>query len=294
MFSGIPSLPAIRTFEAAARLGSFKAAAVELSVSATAVSHQVRALEEQLQVSLFVRRTRAVELTEAGVRLAQSAHNGLGTIRDAVEDIRSDASVVRVTTIPAFATLRLAPALASFERLHPTIKVEIDMSADPVDLRRDRRFDIAIRYGTGPYPGLTDDPLVDERFFAYCAPSLAKTSNDPSVMPRIETVWAKTPLPPVTWDDWFNAAGWPLATTQPASFEEELFVVQAAIAGQGAALISDALVGDLVARGLLVKIQEDVSVPGIGYRALYHPEKASSAKIVKFTGWLKDTFSTRH
>ena len=121
MFGRLPSLPALRTFESAARLGSFKAAAVELTVSATAVSHQIRALEDQLGVPLFVRNTRSIELMTAGDALAPVLTRAFLDIRNALEVVFSEEAVITVSTSPSFATLRLVPRLLEFYAEYPKI-----------------------------------------------------------------------------------------------------------------------------------------------------------------------------
>ncbi len=170
MFARIPSPSALRTFEAAARLGSFKAAAMELSVTPTAVSHQIRTLEEHLEVPLFIRRTRAVELTASGRRLSEAVHQGFQRIMLALEEVSATESVLTVSTTPAFASLWLVPKLGRFQERHPEFQIQLDTGTSPIDLERDRRVDIAIRYGAGPYPGLYTTPLFDETFGAYASP----------------------------------------------------------------------------------------------------------------------------
>ena len=116
MFGRLPSLSSLRTFEAAARLKSFKAAAQELNVSPTAVSHQVRALEDRLQLSLFERRTRAVALTREGEQLAAAAYKALSVLQDTVDDLSGQASRLGVGTTSAFAALWLVRHLQDFHQ----------------------------------------------------------------------------------------------------------------------------------------------------------------------------------
>jgi len=292
MFGSLPSLPSLRTFEAAARRGSFKAAAEELAVTPTAVSHQIRSLEEALGTALFVRRTRAVDLTAAGQVLFPAVNAGLTSILDAWGDLRSAEQVITVTTIPAFATLRLVPALRDFERRNPDLSVRIDTGTGVVDLRRDRRFDVAIRYGQKPYPELHDTALIEETFGAYVAPSQAEAFADLSAASLIETEWRQPGLDAATWEMWFARAGLPARGRTSNMFDEELFVMQSAIAGQGVALLSSALVGDAVERGLLIPVCPEVTLPGIGYRALCLPERAETPKVRTFLRWLTETFGS--
>ncbi len=129
MFARLPSPSALRTFESAARLGSFKAAAAELNVTATAVSHQIRALEDQLSVPLFVRKTRFIELTPAGRELAPVLTRALLDIRNALENVVSKEVIITVSTSSSFATLWLVPRLLKFYEMYPNYRVQLDTTA---------------------------------------------------------------------------------------------------------------------------------------------------------------------
>lgn len=292
MFARIPSPAALRTFEAAARLGSFKAAAAELGVTPTAVSHQIRALEEMLDTPLFVRRTRAVELTEAGERLSPAVHEGLLAMRTALEEIVEAEQSLTVTTTAAFATLRLMPRLPAFEAAWPGLRVRVETGAGPVDLRRDRRVDVAIRYATEAPEGDHAVPLITERFGAYAAPGRFE-SGPAGADALIETDWRQPVLAHVAWDAWFAASGEaPRRGTRILRYDEEHFVLQAAIAGHGVALMSSALVGDAIERGLLVRLRPDVIVPGPAgtYTAICAPGRQQERKIARFMSWARSTF----
>lgn len=297
MFQRLPSPSALRTFEAAARLGSFKAAAEELGVTPTAVSHQVRALEESLGAALFVRRTRAIELTEAGAALSPAVHQALNGIRTALEDLALTQSTLTITTTPAFAALRLAPMLADFERRHPGLRTQLTASPELVDLRRDRRVDVAIRYATGPHPGLTASPLLQETFAAFAAPGRFSPDAPLDRSPLIETRAAQPLMAKATWAHWGLAwaqetgQAWDPNRLQVTRFDEEHYALQAALAGQGVALLSTALVGDTVARGWLAPLHPNIRLPGGGYTALCAPDRAGARKIRLFLAWLREAFS---
>jgi DNA-binding transcriptional LysR family regulator len=293
MFARLPSPSSLRTFEAAARLGSFKAAAAELGVTPTAVSHQIRALEDALGAALFVRRTRSIELTQAGARLARAVHAAFVTIRGAVEEIAEAEQVLTVTTTAAFATLRLMPRLPSFEARWPGLRLRVETGSEPVDLRRDRRVDVAIRYAAEVPEGAHAAPLLTERFGAYAAPGWLE--GDPSAARvLIETAWRRPVLAHVGWDAWFaSAGGAPRRDAQILRYEEEHYVLQAAIAGHGVALMSSALVGDTVRQGLLTPIRPDVDVPGATgtYTALCAPDRRHERKIARFMDWALETYA---
>ena len=289
MFARIPSPSALRSFEAAARLGSFKAAANELSVTPTAVSHQIRTLEEHLEVPLFIRRTRAVELTESGRRLSEAAHQAFQQIMLALEEISATETVLTVSTTPAFASLWLVPRLGRFQERHPEFQIHLDTGTLPTDLERDRRVDIAIRYGVGPYPGLHTAPLFDETFGAYASPDYLRGLERWEDAVLIETGWQQPGLEGLSWQAWLFEAGIsPDLSRKPRSFDQEHLVVQAALASQGLVLVSSILVGDLVQRGWLEGYRPQVRLTGQRYTALCLPGRASRRKVARFLDWLRD------
>src|SRR5690606_13378489 len=150
----LPSLETLRVFEAAARLSSFKDAADELSVTASAVSHRITALEEELGTPLFLRHTRRIELTPEGERLALGMRRALVEIRRAVTSVdRRDGPRLRITAIPSHVTRWLAPRLHRFKSLHPDIELDVTADLAVFDLTQ-RSFDVALRFGGGVYPGL--------------------------------------------------------------------------------------------------------------------------------------------
>ncbi|MDW3097022.1 MAG: LysR substrate-binding domain-containing protein [Alphaproteobacteria bacterium] len=287
-----PSALALRVFDAAARLGSFKAAAGELGVSPTAVSHQIRSLEEQLSVALFVRRTRRVELTEAGTRLAAATSVAFQQITDALEDLTQSERMLTISTVPAFAALWLAPRLSAFEARHPDISVRVETSTDIVDLNRDRRIDLAIRYGDGDYTGVETIPLARETLGAFGAPEYVRGLTRLSDAALINTRWVSPTLPAITWDDWAEAASETGPETGPRHFDQEQEVMQAGLAGQGLILMSSLLVGDMVRRGWLMAYRPDIVLPGLTYSAVATEAHAGVGKVRRFMSWLQEEAST--
>ncbi|MAW79181.1 MAG: LysR family transcriptional regulator [Parvularcula sp.] len=289
MFERMPSPSALRTFEAAARLGSFRAAAEELGVTPTAVSHQVRALEKALGIALFARRARAVALTQSGDILAVAVGGGLLQIKQALERITAAQATLTVTTTPAFAALRLAPHLPAFYARHPEISVQLLTGAEPVDLRRERQVDIAIRYGGCPYPELHAVPLLGETFGAYGAPGLVETFCSLKDAPLLATRWRRPVLKHVAWKQWLVAAGEeaPTPDLRVVTFDEEYYALQAAVAGQGLVLASSALAGDMVARGLLAPYRPEIQLQGAEYVALCLPERFEAKRVRDFMRWLE-------
>ncbi|MFO6005012.1 LysR family transcriptional regulator, partial [Pseudomonas aeruginosa] len=165
MFASLP-LTALRTFESAARQSSFKAAAEELAVTPTAVSHQIRSLEAWLGVPLFQRLPRKVRLTDCGERLFRSLHGALLEISQSVDTLRPQRSGgnLTVSTTPAFAALWLVPRLGRFYAAHPQINLRLDTNCEVLDLHQDASIDLVIRYSLDDYPNFYGLCLFDECF----------------------------------------------------------------------------------------------------------------------------------
>ena len=174
MFANLP-VTALRTFESAARLRSFKLAAAELAVTPTAVSHQVKALEQRVGVALFERVPRGVRLTERGASLFAGVHGALLDIAQTLDALRPapDTGALTVSTTHSFAALWLVPRLGRFHQAYPQYQLRLDASARPVDLLQDASVDVAIRYSQKRYPALIAACSLPESFGVYGAPVLA-------------------------------------------------------------------------------------------------------------------------
>lgn len=285
----LPSLPALRAFDVSARLGSFKAAAEELNVSPTAISHHIRSLEEQLQISLFVRGTRQVSLTEAGRTLAEATSLSFSRIEVALEALRESERVLTISATPAFAALWLASRLSDFEARHPEINVQVLSSTEKVDLQRDRAIDLAIRYGEEA--GVSPDAqiLAKDRIAAFGAPDYLGGLAEFSEAKLISTKWVSDNLPPIGWSYWRQAAGEDAPETARArarEFNQEQDVMQAGLAGKGLVLLSELLAQDMVKQGWLRHYRQEVRLDGYVYWAETNPLRKESKKIQKFLHWL--------
>jgi LysR family transcriptional regulator, glycine cleavage system transcriptional activator len=283
----IPSLSALRAFEAAARLRSFKQAADELAVTATAVSHRIRALEDEIGCRLFVRKTRAVDLTPEGRSLYSAVREGFDTIASGVEKLRQRSRpLVRLSTTPAFAAKWLVPRLADFQAQHPRIDIHVHASNRPIDLSAGT-IDLAIRYGQGRYEGTRSTLLLQDRFAPVASPTLGVAGPaDLSRRTLIHFDWEQ-PLPvDLSWAAWARAAQLPeLDTEAGIRFSDESHAIQAAVAGQGVALLSLVLIEQELKLGLLETRLEPV-LEGLAYYIL-RPERAihdSAATIAE--AWL--------
>ncbi|WP_242111793.1 transcriptional regulator GcvA [Luteimonas aquatica] len=284
----LPPLTALRAFEAAARHASFKQAAEELALSPTAISHQVRQLEERLGLALFERRTRQVALTEAGERLYPVLREGFDAIATTWAALRTPAArpAVTLTTTRAFAARWLVPRLGAFAQALPEIALRVHAADEPVDLRREG-VDLAVRYGGGRYPGLHAQPLLPGRFAPVCSPLLAL--HDTAQLhrhPLLRYAWHLREADTPDWPRWLREAGLdPTAMTEGPLFSDETHAVQAAIAGQGVVLASLPLVADELAAGRL-RVPFGPVLAGHSFHLVWTPEADAAPALARVRDWL--------
>lgn len=286
----LPPLSALRAFEAAARHLSFKGAAGELGVTPTVISHQVKWLEDHLGVRLFHRRTRRVELTAASHILYPVLRDGFDGFAAAIEQVAAtrQRQVVRISATTAFTARWLVPRVQRFQAAHPDIDLQLHASEDVVDMRA-AQVDLAVRYGRGPYPGLRAEVLLADRFAPVASPRLALcTAGDLRRVPLIHFDWRRADPANPTWEVWFRTAG--LIPVKPIShllFSEESHAIQAAVAGQGAALLSLVLVRDAIEAGGLVQPFGPV-LDSYTYHLVEKAEQPSSGATQIAKAWLMD------
>jgi len=284
--TAFPSLPALRVFAAAGRHLSFTRAAAELNVTPAAVSHQVRALEDQLGTALFERSARSLALTVAGRRLLAPATEAFELLARALADLRRGEQVLTVTTTPSFGARWLAPRLGRFVEKHPHIEVSIHHSKATLDLAREG-IDAALRWGRGAWPGLDAELIGPTVVAPFAAPGYARTLGleRPADLVRAALLHADCRE---EWTDWMLRAGLdPAPAGSGPVFDDENALIQATLAGQGVGLIAAALVqGDLDA-GRLVRVAELPFAEGYGYYLVTPPAATASRKIAAFREFLR-------
>ncbi|MES2073755.1 MAG: LysR substrate-binding domain-containing protein [Pseudomonadota bacterium] len=259
MSQRLPPLLALKAFEATARHMSVKHAAAELSVTATAVSHQLRQLEDALQVKLFERLPRRLVLTAQGHILYPALREGFDAFEQGVARIRAG-QVRQVVTLSATLVLAarwLVPQVSSFRAACPGLDLRIHASDDMVDLPA-RQADIAIRYGHGKWPGLAAEALMPESFAPVCSPALQLASAaDLHRHPLIHFEWRKHFRNPATWQRWVRQAQLPalekLDTTAGLFFSDGSHAILATLAGQGVAMMGLTLIAAELGSGALVQ-----------------------------------------
>ena len=284
----LPPLAALRAFEAAARHLSFRKAAEELAVTPTAVSHQIRLLEETLGLALFIRQVRQVVLTEAGARLYPALRDGFDTFERVIVDLapRKPRGAVTLTATTLFTARRLLPALGALRERNPAFDLRLHASDDAVDLASGLA-DIAVRYGTGPFPGLVAEPLLSERFGVLCSPRFGLAHpDDLRQVTLLHSEWRRPGLA-LDWPKWARLAGiGNLAVDQGPRFTDDGHALQAAIAGHGAVIASLVLARPEIDAGLLVHPFGPV-IEGATYFIVATADNMASADVAAVRDWLK-------
>ena len=294
--NALPALDLLVGFEAAARHLSFTKAGEELFLTQSAVSRQIKELEEQLGVELFQRRHRALALTDAGKSFYASAAQVLTTMRAATDRLRAHAGKkdLSVTTTHSFAALWLIPRLAGFTRSHPGIDVRIKADTRVQDLERDG-LDLAIRHGPASLAGSSAVRLMGERVFPVCSPRLLKDKSRPLREPQdlryhclLQYDDPEGRHPWLHWKTWLEVER--IADLRPAatlSFSGYEQIIPAAVAGHGVGLGRSPLVKDLVASGELVAPFKSSADPARAYFAVVSKSAEGRPEVTEFVAWLK-------
>jgi LysR family glycine cleavage system transcriptional activator len=290
----LPPLNSLRAFEAAARHLSFARAAEELHVTPAAVSHHVKALEERLGVKLFRRLNRAVLLTDAGQACAAGLSDAFDRMAAALERLRAQdcSGSLTVSTSPALAAKWLVPRLEGFQQLYPEVDVRVSAAMRLVDFSRED-VDVAIRYGTGAYPGLLTELLLTNEVVPVCAPALvgARPLRWPEdlrhhTLLHDDTRTSDGAYP--NWAMWLRAAG--LEGIDPARgprFDYPGLVLEAAAAGDGVALALSTVAAADLAAGRLVRPFAVVVPAPFAYYVVCPQATAERPKVAAFRQWLR-------
>jgi LysR family glycine cleavage system transcriptional activator len=266
----LPSLNALRAFEAAARHLSLTRAGRELHVTQSAVSHQVRHLEEELAMELFERRPRALRLTQAGERLALAAREAFARIAEAARRIDARTARLSVSVLPSFGARWLLPRLKRFRTAWPRIDLRIHASSEPCDFAQDG-IDVAIRYGRGRWKGLRSEKLLSEDVFPVCNARVARSLRSVADLRRHALLHDEGRGAHGGWREWLRGAGAAaLERRGEIVFTDSNLMLQAAADGQGVALARGVIAeGDLLS-GRLVRPFE-TSIPARYHYFLVYP-----------------------
>jgi len=296
----LPSLNALKVFWAAARHGSFVKAASELHVTASAVSLQIRQLEDELGLKLFERTPHGLTLTAAGSRVLPDVNSAFERLRatfSTLNDEGEGAAMLTVSAAPSFAAKWLLPRLNRFLKANPDIEVSIKATVELADFARGEA-DLGIRYGRGGYPDLETELLMREMVFPVCSPDLLAGYRK---RPTAEFLNAVTLLHDDSadqnealpgWKMWLRAAAIDDVDWRKGSrFNQTVLAIEAAAAGLGVALAPAVLVDGDIASGRLVRLATAELSEPFAYYLVYPPEKGDRAAVKAFRSWLLEELS---
>ena len=294
----LPSLNALQAAEAVGRLGSLSRAAAALGVTASAVSHRLRGLEQQLGLGLFERGEAGLVPTAAGRRLLPGLSEGFQRIAAAVaEATAQERGTVTVTCGLAFAAKWLVPRLVGLAARHPELEVRLVTTSRLVEFDRED-IDLGIRFGRGRWPGLKAELVAPQLLIPVASPAIAAALADPAASQGVPLIEDEQSL--FGWDDWL-AAGGP-ATGGPAAlavhprrrFPDASLAVEAALAGHGVWLAWPLLVDEALQSGRLVRAFPDRIDAGLGYWLVSTPARWRRPEVARFRGWLTSTLGEPH
>ncbi|WP_334189028.1 transcriptional regulator GcvA [Noviherbaspirillum sp.] len=284
----LPNLAALRAFEAAARHQNFSRAADEIHVTHGAISHQVRALEEELGVALFARHGKRLAITPEGEQFAATLRRALGEIAVAADALAASSKQKRltITALPSFAARWLAPRIGRFIELHPELEVILQSSNHLVDFTREA-VDVGIRFGGGIYPGLTVEKVMGDYYYPVASPGFNGGKLPTTLQALAGSPLLRSDLEP--WVPWFRAAG--VDFREPTGglvFEDSSMLVRAAAEGHGIALARHAIALAELESGELVRLF-DIAVPcPQSYYLVCRPGALQKPQVQAFRAWLID------
>jgi len=248
----LPSLPSLLALEAVDRLGSASAAAADLALTQSAISRQLRALQDQLGVELFRRKGKGIELTPGGAAYAQTARDCLQDLARASLKLRAagERAVLNLAIKPAFGMHWLAPRLAVLSQRHPAIMINLSTRLAPFDLEREG-IDAAIHFGSRDWQGMSYLPLAGERLTPCCRPDLMPQAHrDAAAILALPLLHLESR--PGAWEEWFEWCGSPADRLRGLLFDQFHTLREAAVLGLGAALLPDYMAETEIAAGRLV------------------------------------------
>ena len=289
----MPTLPlnALRTFEAVASRLSFSRGAEALNVSPAAVSSQVRALEQRLKQTLFLRHGRQVELTKAGRKLLPGVQRGLAELRQAVELVTQDSTegVLNISMMPSFLQKWLMPRLVSFYGSEPDIDLRINADNALVDFGQSDMH-AAVRFGPGNWPGLEAQKLADDWILPVCSERLLARTGPIKTLKdfrKHELLFLESEM----WDPWFRVMGRSTRDSRWSMLNDSISVLMAAEQGEGIALSRWSLVARDIKAGRLVRPIDAVVKAEWSSYFVAPPHYFNLPKVVTFRKWLLDHFS---
>lgn len=297
----LPPLQALRAFEAAARLGSFKTAALELHVTPAAISHQIKLIEKAINRQLFSRGNRTIALTPAGQLLYADTQVGLEKLREGLARLQTneERGPLFVSCSPSLAAMWLAPRLPDFHKHYPHITVVLEASGTIANFA-DGLTDVAIRFGHGRYPGHMVAPLMDIEFFPVCRPRLAtklRCLQDLQNVPLIDFRGHNEEASQANgWAAWCKAAGEHSLQLEPAIIMAQTHLAVSTVKTTDVVTLAAApLVIDDLKLGTLKRPFQPLARSPYRFFTVSPPEQGTQHKVRAFTDWLqKEAAETRN
>jgi LysR family transcriptional regulator, glycine cleavage system transcriptional activator len=288
----LPSLKFLKTFQVAAARLSFKAAAHELFITPSAVSHQIKTLEEQLGIALFERGPHSLTLTDAGKHYLQHVDTVFTRLEAVTEQLRINhgRGVVRLHVPPFFATEMLLPKLRSFLDGQPDTDIHINTIVAPLQAHA-ADADLSIIVGSAPETGYASHKLFSQSFVPAAAPSLIKRIPVSCVADLNKHSLIVHEARRHSWEQWSEALGIALRPKKVLRFDTMYAAAEAAEHGAGIALVSSRLANERFAHGKLIKIFETELHTGESYYLISRSEDAARADVQAFTHWIVREFS---
>ena len=286
----MPNYVLLRAFEAAARLESFTLAAKELHLTQSAISHQIKELEEYFGKPLFFRKNRKVEPTSEGRRLLESLSRIFDVIEAACNEVTlaPNSQVLALHCSPSFAAKWLSPRLPEFIKANPDITIRMTSGAEPIDLLRNQEIDVAISYQFTPKgPGITSVSLGEEKIIPMCSPDLIDpTVSVEELMSTLTLIESSLNLH--TWERWFEINHLKNPSSRKMSFDRAALSISAAVDGIGAVLESVRFAERELSRGELVEIGQQIFLPTTDrtHFLSYRSNTKNSQKIKLFNEWI--------
>lgn len=281
----LPTFQQLRAFEAAARHENFSRAADELHLTHGAISHQVRALEQELGTPLFVRNGRHVKVTPDALKFAELLARAFGDIAAGADALRPGQGNQRLTVsaIPSFAARWLAPRLGHFIERHPNVEVLLQASGHMQDLEREA-IDVGIRFGRGQYPGMVLDRLMGDIYYPAVSPNYRGGALPATPAELAQATLLRSNEP---WLPWFRAAGLELA--EPSGgvmFEDLSMLIRSAVDGDGVALVRHVVAMQEIASGQLVRLFDIAAPSPHDYYFVSPPGAAAKPQVRAFRAWM--------
>jgi LysR family glycine cleavage system transcriptional activator len=283
----LPNLAALRAFEAAARHENFSRAAEEVHLTHGAISHQIRALEEELGLQLFQRHGKRIAITAEGQRFAAVVRKSLGDIAAAAAELKDSTRARRlvITAVPSLSARWLAGRMGKFIDLHPDIEVTMQTTVDMVDLTRGQ-VDVAVRFGSGNYPGVKAEMLIGDFFYPVVSPHYrgGKLPRTPQELTPDMLLRSDSGEP---WSMWFHAAG--IDLPEPGGgvmFDDSSMLLRSAAAGHGVAIARHLIAMPEIADGALVRLFDVAVRCRYSYYIAYTERAFEKSQVRAFRDWL--------